>query len=47
MTEPKVEVVISGIGGLFPECDNLDELKNMLFAKKNGVTSDSRRWTPG
>lgn len=47
MTEPKVEVVISGIGGLFPECNNLDELKNMLFDKKNGVTSDSRRWTPG
>uniref|UniRef100_A0A2S2P8N0 Fatty acid synthase n=1 Tax=Schizaphis graminum TaxID=13262 RepID=A0A2S2P8N0_SCHGA len=47
MTEPKVEVVISGIGGLFPESNNLDELKQMLFDKKNGVTTDSRRWIPG
>lgn len=47
MTEPKAEVVISGIGGLFPECNNLDELKNLLFDKANGVTTDSRRWKPG
>lgn len=47
MAEPKVEVVISGIGGLFPECNNLDELKNMLFDKANGVTIDCRRWKPG
>lgn len=47
MTEPKVEVVISGIGGLFPESDNLDELRKLLFDKQNAVTSDSRRWIPG
>lgn len=47
MAEPKVEVVISGIGGLFPESENLDELKTILFNKENAVTSDSRKWTPG
>lgn len=47
MAEPKVEVVISGIGCLLPESDNLDELKKLLFDKTNAVTSDSRRWIPG
>lgn len=44
MTDHKEEVVISGIGGLFPECNNIDELKDLLFNKINGVTIDSRRW---
>nr|XP_018901189.1 PREDICTED: fatty acid synthase-like [Bemisia tabaci] len=43
----KFEVVISGIGGHFPECNNVDELTEFLFNKKNGITVDSRRWTPG
>lgn len=47
MVECKEEVVISGIGGVYPECCNLDELKDLLFNKINGVTIDSRRWTPG
>lgn len=47
MMEPKIEVVISGIGGIFPESDNLDELRKLLFDKQNAVTSDSRRWIPG
>lgn len=46
MSERKEEVVISGIGGIYPESDNLDELKDLLFNKINGVTIDSRRWTP-
>lgn len=41
----KVEVVISGIAGVFPESDNVDELKHLLFNKQNGITLDSRRWT--
>lgn len=45
--EQKVEVVISGIGGIFPECENVDGLKEMLFDKRNAMTSDNRRWTPG
>lgn len=40
----KEEVVISGIGGHFPECNNIEELKELLFSKTNGVTIDSRRW---
>lgn len=48
MAEPnKVEVVISGISGLFPECENVEEFKDFLFSKRNGVTVDSRRWPIG
>lgn len=43
----KVEVVISGIAGVFPESDNVEELKELLFSKKNGITLDSRRWPLG
>lgn len=46
MVEHKEEVVISGIGGRFPECNNIDELKELLFNKVNAVTIDSRRWDP-
>ncbi|CAH1402775.1 unnamed protein product [Nezara viridula] len=38
------EVVISGIAGRFPGCDNVENLKEMLFNKISGVTSDNRRW---
>ncbi|RZF35979.1 hypothetical protein LSTR_LSTR005392 [Laodelphax striatellus] len=41
------EVVISGVGGVFPECDNIEELSNKLFEKLNLVTEDDRRWVPG
>jgi len=44
MVEHKAEVVISGVGGLYPEANNFEELKNLLFSKTNGVTMDSRRW---
>ncbi|XP_022162608.1 fatty acid synthase-like [Myzus persicae] len=40
----KVEVVISGVAGVFPESDNVEELKDLLFSKQNGITLDSRRW---
>jgi len=43
----KVEVVISGIAGVFPESDNVEELKDLLFNKQNGITLDSRRWPLG
>lgn len=46
MADHKEEVVISGIGGLFPESDNITELSDLLFNKMNGVTIDSRRWKP-
>lgn len=48
MAEPNnMEVVISGISGIFPECDNIEELKDLLFNKQNGITLDSKRWTLG
>jgi len=43
----KVEVVISGIAGVFPESDNVEELKELLFNKQSGITLDSRRWPLG
>jgi len=43
----KVEVVISGVAGVFPESDNVEELKDLLFNKQNGITLDSRRWPLG
>lgn len=44
MTTRKEEVVISGIGGVFPESNNVEELKELLFSKANGVTFNSSRW---
>lgn len=41
MTEIIDEVVISGIGALFPESDNLDEFKELLFTKMNGVKENT------
>ncbi|XP_050423204.1 fatty acid synthase-like [Adelges cooleyi] len=40
----KVEVVISGISGVFPNSNSVDELKDVLFDKKSVITLDSRRW---
>lgn len=45
-TEP-IEAVISGIGGCFPESENIDQLKKNLFDKVDMITVDSRRWNPG
>lgn len=45
MTARIENVVISGIGGVFPESDNVEELKELLFSKTNGVTIDSKRWS--
>lgn len=41
------EIVISGIGGRFPESENLEELKDNLFSGKDMVTSENPRWIPG
>ncbi|XP_066908829.1 fatty acid synthase [Halyomorpha halys] len=41
------EVVIAGIAGRFPGCDDVETLKEMLFNKISGVTSDNRRWDKG
>ncbi|KAB0796701.1 hypothetical protein PPYR_10762 [Photinus pyralis] len=38
------EVVISGISGRFPECENMEELKRNLLDGVDMVTEDDRRW---
>ena len=41
------DVVISGIGGRFPECDHIDTLMDKLHLGENLITLDERRWAPG
>ena len=38
------EVVISGISGRFPECDNVYEFRDNLFNKKEMFTENEKRW---
>lgn len=40
------DVVISGVGGKFPETNSIAELQEKLFAKEDLVTEPSR-WPPG
>lgn len=47
MAAKTYEVVISGISGIFPECESLDELEVKLLNKENVITNDERKWTPG
>ena len=41
------DVVISGVGGHFPECDNLEEFRDSLLAGKDLLTDNAERWKPG
>lgn len=47
MSADKFEVVISGVGGVFPECASFNEFHDLLFKGKSGVTIDNRRWPVG
>ncbi|KAF5278958.1 hypothetical protein FQA39_LY05636 [Lamprigera yunnana] len=38
------DIVISGISGRFPECDNMEELQQKLFDGIDMITDDERRW---
>ncbi|KAF7493890.1 Fatty acid synthase [Sarcoptes scabiei] len=38
------EIVISGIGGRYPESDSLDEFRDNLYNNVDMITSDDRRW---
>lgn len=42
--EELYDVVISGISGKFPSCDNLEELKEKLLKKENLVSDEHCRW---
>ena len=41
------EIVISGIGGRFPESDTVDEFANNLYNKVDMIVDDDRRWPKG
>ncbi|KPM02590.1 fatty acid synthase-like protein 1 [Sarcoptes scabiei] len=41
------EIVISGIGGRYPESDSLDEFRDNLYNNVDMITSDDRRWPTG
>ncbi|KAH9490500.1 hypothetical protein DERF_016699 [Dermatophagoides farinae] len=38
------EIVISGIGGRYPESNSLDEFRDNLYNNVDMITSDDRRW---
>src|ERR1700761_7240587 len=40
-------VVISGISGRFPECENVSQLRHHLLANNDLITEDERRWPSG
>jgi len=43
------EVVISGISGRFPECDDIDTFKKKLYAgnSKEFITNNEKKWAKG
>ncbi|CAH0548595.1 unnamed protein product [Brassicogethes aeneus] len=42
--EPGEEVCITGMSGSFPDCENVDELKEKLFNKVDLITDAGLRW---
>ncbi|XP_070172151.1 fatty acid synthase-like [Polyergus mexicanus] len=43
--DAKEEIVISGIAGRFPNCNNIKEFQDNLFNKMDLGSSDHQRWT--
>lgn len=41
------DIVISGISGRFPRCDNVQEFGDLLLEGEDLVTEDDLRWPPG
>jgi len=41
------EIVISGIGGRFPNSENMDHLRENLFNRVDLVRADHGRWKVG
>ncbi|PIC51785.1 hypothetical protein B9Z55_002156 [Caenorhabditis nigoni] len=41
------DIVISGVSGRFPRCDNVKEFGDLLLAGEDLVTEDDLRWPPG
>ncbi len=41
------DIVISGLGGRFPESDTVDEFAQNLYNKVDMIVDDDRRWPTG
>ena len=41
------DIVVSGMGGRFPESDSTDEFAHNLYNKVDMITEDNRRWPTG
>ena len=41
------DIVISGMGGRFPESDTVDEFADNLYNKVDMITLDNKRWPEG
>ncbi|CAF4885198.1 unnamed protein product [Pieris macdunnoughi] len=41
---PGEEIVISGMSGLYPDCNNVKELSNVLYNKINPINNQNLRW---
>lgn len=41
------DIVVSGMGGRFPESDTTDEFAHNLYNKIDMITADNRRWPTG
>ncbi|KAJ1364192.1 hypothetical protein KIN20_024223 [Parelaphostrongylus tenuis] len=41
------EIVISGVSGRFPRCENVNEFGDLLLQGEDLVTEDDLRWPPG
>ncbi len=41
------DIVISGMGGRFPESDTVDEFAQNLYNKVDMIVDDDRRWPTG
>lgn len=45
--DKKFKVVISGISGRFPECNDVNTFKEKLYNGDDFVTVDDRKWPVG
>jgi fatty acid synthase len=41
------DIVISGMGGRFPESDSVDQFAQNLYNKVDMIVDDDRRWPTG
>ena len=37
-------IVISGVSGRFPQCDNIDQLRDQLLSNNDMLSNNANRW---